>query len=338
MKKAAYLSLIFIGMFFLALTLKNLAVFLRPFCLSIIVVFIFTPMLRFLKRKHLPLPLVTITLILVTILFLFLVSFFLIEVVKEGNNLVQEINQQNENIFQTVNDFEIPFTKIRIDLFSILKPEDISKFFLTASTYLLKLVSNIFSEAFLVILFSAFILSYFDKFEKKIKAIFRTKERDKISSTMRHIEKNIKIFLITKSTISFFTALCCYIIFVIFNFKYSLSLSFLIFIFNFIPTFGSIASTFLSILIYGLTQGLDLNFLIFSILLIVVQQIWGNVIEPKLTGDQLRLNPIIILLSLFLLSYIWGPIGMLIAVPITSIIKIILEHLDKTKVIADLME
>lgn len=338
MKKLAYLSIIFIGLFFLAITLKGLAVFLRPFCLSIIVVLIFTPMLRFLKRKKLPLPLVTITLILLTILFLVLISFFSVEIIKEGNNLIQEINRNNENIFQNLNAIEIPFLKIKIDLLTILKPEEINKFLLTTSTYLFKLISNIFSETFLVILFSAFILSYFNKLERKIKIILKNSERKKISATIRHIEKNIKIFLITKTTISFFTAFCSYLVFLAFGFKYGLSISFLIFIFNFIPTFGSIASTALAIIIYGLTEGLTFNFLIFSILLILVQQTWGNVIEPKLTGDQLKLNPIIILLSLFLLSYIWGPIGMLIAVPIASIIKIILEHIDKTKVIADLME
>ncbi len=337
-KKITSFCIIFIGFFFLSLTLKTLAVFLRPFCLSIIVVLVFTPLLRLMKRKKLPLSLATLTLILIFAFSLVLMSLFLVIIVKEGNILTKELGYQESNFISNMQKIKFTFFKNTFDLNLLLKVEDINKFLIGAITYLLKLTSNIFSETFLVLLFSVFILSYFDSFETKINNLLKNHEKKKFSSTIHLIEKNIKIFLVTKTIISFLIALGCYFVFLLFNFPYSLALSFLTFILNFIPTFGSLTSTLLAIIIYALTQGMGIDFIIFSFLIILIQQIVGNVIETKFTGDQLKLNPIVILLSLFFLSYIWGTIGMLIAVPIASIVKIVLAHLDKTKFIADLME
>jgi predicted PurR-regulated permease PerM len=63
-----------------------------------------------------------------------------------------------------------------------------------------------------------------------------------------------------------------------------------------------------------------------AVVLIIVQNIIGNIIEPKIFGDRLGLNPLVILLSLLLWGYIWGIIGMFLSVPLTAIIKIIFSN------------
>jgi AI-2 transport protein TqsA len=57
-----------------------------------------------------------------------------------------------------------------------------------------------------------------------------------------------------------------------------------------------------------------------------MQNIVGNIIEPKIFGDRLGLNPLIILLSLLIWGYVWGVVGMFLAVPLTAILKIILSN------------
>jgi predicted PurR-regulated permease PerM len=63
-----------------------------------------------------------------------------------------------------------------------------------------------------------------------------------------------------------------------------------------------------------------------ALVLIIVQNIIGNIIEPKIFGDRLGLNPLVILLSLLLWGYIWGIIGMFLSVPLTAIIKIVFSN------------
>jgi AI-2 transport protein TqsA len=79
--------------------------------------------------------------------------------------------------------------------------------------------------------------------------------------------------------------------------------------------------------------------MLIAAILIVVQNIVGNIIEPKIFGDTLGLNPLVILISLLVWGYIWGIVGMFLAVPLTAIIKIILSGAKtrNLKFINDLM-
>jgi AI-2 transport protein TqsA len=63
----------------------------------------------------------------------------------------------------------------------------------------------------------------------------------------------------------------------------------------------------------------------------------GNVLEPKLMGEGLELHPVTVLLSLAAWGLLWGPIGMLLAVPITAVIRIVLVRFEITKPIGELL-
>ena len=65
--------------------------------------------------------------------------------------------------------------------------------------------------------------------------------------------------------------------------------------------------------------------------------IFGNIIEPKFAGDKLSLSPIVILLSLFTWYWIWGIGGMILAIPLTSIMKIVFSRIKVNKNIAKFM-
>lgn len=61
--------------------------------------------------------------------------------------------------------------------------------------------------------------------------------------------------------------------------------------------------------------------------MIAINFILGNIIEPRIEGDRLGLSPFAILVSLTLWAYLWGFIGMILAVPMTVIIKIFCENI-----------
>ena len=64
----------------------------------------------------------------------------------------------------------------------------------------------------------------------------------------------------------------------------------------------------------------------------------GNIIDPKLMGENLGLHPAIILLSLLFWGFIWGVPGMFLSVPMTAIIKLLLSRSKKTQSIAKILE
>ena len=63
----------------------------------------------------------------------------------------------------------------------------------------------------------------------------------------------------------------------------------------------------------------------------------GNVVEPKMLGDSLQLHPITILLSLIIWGMLWGTAGMVLAAPLTAVIKILCDNFEVTRPFADLM-
>ena len=69
----------------------------------------------------------------------------------------------------------------------------------------------------------------------------------------------------------------------------------------------------------------------------LTQMIIGNILEPKIAGKSLNLSPMVILLSLIFWGYIWGIIGMMLAVPLTSALKIIFGHIDMMKPVVELI-
>jgi predicted PurR-regulated permease PerM len=68
-----------------------------------------------------------------------------------------------------------------------------------------------------------------------------------------------------------------------------------------------------------------------------VNMVLGNILEPRIEGKNLGVSPFIILISLSLWGYIWGFTGMLIAVPLMVIIKIVCENIDYLKGLAILI-
>jgi AI-2 transport protein TqsA len=84
---------------------------------------------------------------------------------------------------------------------------------------------------------------------------------------------------------------------------------------------------------------LDHNLAIAAAIVIpgAIQFTIGNVIEPKLMGDGLDLHPLSILLALIFWGMIWGPVGMLMAAPMTAIMRIILARFETTGPAAELL-
>ena len=98
---------------------------------------------------------------------------------------------------------------------------------------------------------------------------------------------------------------------------------------NFIPTFGSIFSvliTTLFTLIQFYPSSLRIIFIFVSIT--AVNMILGNIVEPRIEGKNLGISPFVILVSLTFWGWMWGFIGMIIAVPLMMIVKIICENVS----------
>jgi AI-2 transport protein TqsA len=158
------------------------------------------------------------------------------------------------------------------------------------------------------------------------------------SGVMGEIETGVKRYISTKVLVSAATGLLVFVVLAMLGVPYAISFGAFAFLLNFIPTIGSVISTLLPLPILLLTPGITWTTSILAIAIPgIIQLAMGNAVEPKMMGKSLGLHPITVLLALIFWGMIWGFDGMILAVPITAVVKLILEKIEITSSVALLM-
>ncbi len=106
--------------------------------------------------------------------------------------------------------------------------------------------------------------------------------------------------------------------------KYAVLLGFLIGISNLIPYFGAIIGVGISIIITIFTGGISKSIWM-AVIVIILQQIDANIINPKIIGSSLEISPLLVIFAVTIGGAYFGVFGMFIAVPIFTVIKILME-------------
>jgi predicted PurR-regulated permease PerM len=155
--------------------------------------------------------------------------------------------------------------------------------------------------------------------------------------TFVKIENDIHKFVKVKFIISLATGVLVGVVCELFGISFPILWGLITFIFNFIQVVGSIASTVLVSLFALIELGTGGTLIFFIVSVAAIQLLLGSVLEPVLLGKTFSINIVTVLIMLMLWGYIWGIPGMVMAVPITVITKIILEQFPRTRTIASLM-
>jgi len=184
--------------------------------------------------------------------------------------------------------------------------------------------ANIISKFILVVIMTLFLLL--------------GKKSRETSTEWNDIIGHVKKYIFTKFFTSTTTGILAGLIYWILDLELAFIFGTLTFILNFIPVIGSVIAVLLPIPI-AVLQFTDLSPVLLVILLpVIVHIIIGNILEPKIFGQAFGLHPITIILSLIFWGMIWGIMGVLLAAPITAIVKISFERFETTKQIARLLE
>ena len=198
-------------------------------------------------------------------------------------------------------------------------------------------VVGIFSNYILILIYVIFILTEIGSIRVRIQSAFSSERAGTISDTISSIFTDIKKYIVGKTLINFTHAALVVIILWMFGADFAIVWGFLTFFMAFIPNIGAIIATilpFLSTLMQF--DGIAIP-LIILIMLVVIGNVLGNILEPKIFGNTLNLSPLLLILSLIFWGHVWGIVGMFLSVPIMSIIKIVLSKFESTKPIALLM-
>ena len=190
----------------------------------------------------------------------------------------------------------------------------------------------------MILIYILFLFLEQETFGNKIKNLFANKRQSKkYAYIIESVDKNMKRYLLMKTIISGLTGLSAYVLLHVIGLEFAGAWAFLIFILNYIPTIGSIMACALPIL-FALATGPSLEIAIITTIgLIAIEILFGNILDPKLTGQALNLSTLAILINLVFWGMIWGVVGMFLSVPLLMIIFIITAQFDSTRPIAVLL-
>lgn len=266
----------------------------------------------------------TLTLIIAIILFLVGILLLIVLVSSSIDSFLQGTDQYKGKVHSAIvflenkaaslgydiTTFNIKEKLTAVPIFSLLKG-------LTGS------MLNLFSNTFLVVVFTLFLLTGESMSTHEIK-------------TLEEIKTSIAKYVGTKLFLSVLTGGLSYVIFLIAGVDLAIMFAILAVLLNFIPNIGSIVAVILPIPVLLLQFGFGWQTFLVFLSTIGFQVSIGNILEPKLLGESMDLHPVTILLFLTFWGFIWGIPGMFLSVPITATLKIIFSKMELTKPIAEI--
>ena len=328
---------------------SNFLSVLAPFIVAILIAYIlYAPCARIesiLKNNKVKKGARQLSIAIVYVITAIILAFILKFIIPVVANSVMDLINNVQNYYNGITTNEIeeswaPFIKDnvlkpmvnyiqQIDFKAILTPERIAEYLSSAIGAVKVLV-----DVFIAIVCSIYILNEREQIIKFIDKLAKTSmTQNGYLRFNRYFSKGNLIFFdfISSQVIDgAIVAIMMSIIMLILRVKYAVLLGVLIGIFNLIPYFGAIFAVVLAALITVLTGGWK-QALIMTIIIIIVQQIDANIINPKITGSRLHISPLLVIFAVTVGGAYFGVAGMFLAVPTAVLIKLMIEDYIKNK-------
>lgn len=333
--KVTTASLVIIVIFIGGVILRLAKPVLFPFFLAILISFVLYPVLDFLMRLKIPK-----SVSIIFILFFAFLAIYLLGTLfySNGKAFASGFPEYGKNISSILSSLQGKLKISFVDWESIdwTKQLDLGKMggFLLSS---LGPISSFLSNLFLIFIFLIFILAGRGQTKEKIRNSFSDSRALKIIDVIESIDSQVQRYLAIKTIVSLITGILVTVILLFFGVDFAIVFGFFAFLLNYIPNVGSIIATAFPVAIaFFQFETLWPAFWIL-IILISIQMTMGNFIEPKFMGKGLGLSPLVVLFFLFFWGWLWGIPGMILAVPIAAIIKIVSSNVPSLRFLAVLM-
>jgi AI-2 transport protein TqsA len=186
-------------------------------------------------------------------------------------------------------------------------------------------MGNILLDISLTILLLMFLLLESNTILEKLSHLIHVKENQNIIDTFF---KSINRYFLIKTLTSLLTGFLIWILLSYFQLPHAFFFALIAFILNYIPSIGSLIAAFFAIFI-SLLQLTMIDTVLISLGYLVVNIVVGNFLEPKIMGDRLNLSTFVVFSSMVIWGWIFGFLGMFLAVPLTLIIDLACENSKK---------
>jgi predicted PurR-regulated permease PerM len=313
--------------FFLEPLKKFIAILFFPILIAGVLYYLFRPLVNLLEKIRIPRTIGIIVSFLAVLVLAVLISTV------AGSFVVKQVNQ----LINEIPGFIVSAGRIIEDIIEKTSPSFISadnisqqftSFFQNAVPFISQSIISGISAVTgiaIVLLVVPFILFYFLKDDKLFVGYFQriipSGYKDEGKEILEGVDKTLAVYITGEFLIAVAGGVLIYVGYLIIGLEYSLILAIFVMITSIIPVIGTFIGI-LPALIVGLATD-PIMVVKILIIMIIVQQIQGNVLAPQLMGKQLNIHPLTIILLLLASGALYGFIGILLAIPVYAIVKII---------------
>ncbi|HIH95469.1 TPA: AI-2E family transporter [Methanosarcina acetivorans] len=314
----------------LTLGMKAISSILIPIFFSFFAFLIFSPLVRWLMKKGVPGKVSVFLVILLFIFVFFGTAVLFANSLIQLSNMIPSYDTQLQSILGTVSTH---FPVSGDTLTSVLR--SIATFAFRVSGNIVTGALNAGSTVVLIFIVTTFLL--LDSAGAPVKVQKEVEDQPVYLSRFTELSKTVINFMLLRTETNLIGGIGVAILFLIGGIDFAVLWGLLFFLFGYIPYLGFYLATIPPMLL-GLFKYGPVGALGVLVGVTIINALIENVLFPSIAGRGLKLSTTIVFLSLIYWSYVLGAAGALIAVPLTIVVKIVLESSEDTRLMAKLME
>lgn len=301
-----------------------------PLLIATFLTVICNPIVRWLGRHHVPSTL-AILIVVITLMIAMLGAGAIVGTsIAELRSSLPTYQERFDSMFhsaaQRLDSYGVSSDMLRLE--QVLNPGSLMRSFVGGLLSVASFASNSMIVLFTLVLM-LFEASYFDR---KLHAMMRESENVR-ASVYDQVSEKIQKYMVLKTLVSLVTGLLVTILLTIVGVDLAVLWGFVAFLLNFIPNLGSIIAAVPAVLLTLIQLGPG-TAIVVALGYLAINVLMGSIIELRLMGQTLGLSTLVVFLSLLFWGWLWGTVGALLSIPLTMIVKILLESSPSTRRIA----
>lgn len=323
LQKLALIFLIVLGLYFA----KD---FLIPLCIGGILATLFLPFCNWMQTKKIPKGLVVFICFFSLLLLITALISLLGWKVSELLNDFTLIKQKSLEVGDHVQKYVFDHLNITAEeQFTILKNEQPS--YANIFQIIFGSIASIFASLVLVFVYFAFLLYYRDHIKNFLLKLVKPAKQDEMKEVISSATKVSQQYLLGLSKMIILLWIMYGIGFSAIGVENAIFFAILCGLLEIVPYVGNITGTVLTVLVSAIHGGNPTLIGGIIVVYVVVQLIQGWLLEPLILGPQVKINPLFTIIVLVIGQLLWGIPGIILAIPLTAILKIICDHIEPLK-------
>ena len=317
--------------------------FFVPVLLAGFIATVSFPITSWLRKRRVPMPIAVLLTVLVDFAFMHAVVIIVITLTGDLESKWQDryypamnskIDEVRETAVGVLENLKIPDARKTVDNYATIKiPAQIGKNFdpFDLGKDVAVRVLGFLGSTLLILILTVFMLSEARMFGRRVNAVLEARgpNLDRLMNSTADIQR----YLAMKTVVSLATGVLAGFLCWAAGLDFYILWGILAFALNFIPVLGSIIAGVPPFILAFLVDG-GPSALAVGVGYISINIFLGNFLEPMLMGRRFGLSTLVVIISVLFWGFIWGPVGMFLAVPLTMVLKVMLDNSDELRWIA----